>query len=481
MPSLRRARRSNRTGPSRTACAPGSRRPCLLAAARRTREAAEVLARASEDATSPAEAAEVGIARVELALAAGDEKAAREAARALLLAVPTADASKSTPEAVRRMAARVERELTPADRGRRGAALVAAGDARRGVRLLGQDPASAWPPGDRAANQAALASGLYALKKPKDAEAAAARVPDDGSAAAGQARLLRCDIVLSRLRKGGAAPTLSDPRLEPVVRALEALTAPGVPDDVRRGAEQRLLRLEVDAEDFDAALARARELTEAAPATIDGFEPLWLAAWRLYLAGDYAGARARIEALAAVYSDISRSRRLAYWRARCLLVEGRGVEARAVFDTLAAARPPDLYARFSRTRAPRPTPVERPPLGDPSTATAAFARVDELMRLRLFEEAVAEARMLPPSRGRDLRLAQADFALGRFLAAALAVKRALPEIGTAEEGRVPDSWRRLYYPIEEGGNPRDASQRVRRGRVRSARPGPSRKASSTRR
>jgi soluble lytic murein transglycosylase len=47
-------------------------------------------------------------------------------------------------------------------------------------------------------------------------------------------------------------------------------------------------------------------------------------------------------------------------------------------------------------------------------------------------------------------MAQADFALGRFLPAAGAFKRALPEIGTAEEGRVPDAWRRLYYPIEEG-------------------------------
>jgi soluble lytic murein transglycosylase len=68
----------------------------------------------------------------------------------------------------------------------------------------------------------------------------------------------------------------------------------------------------------------------------------------------------------------------------------------------------------------------------------------------MFEEASAEARVLLPSRGRELRIAQADFALGRFVTAASAVKRALPEIGTAEEGRVPDGWRRLYYPIEEG-------------------------------
>jgi soluble lytic murein transglycosylase len=67
----------------------------------------------------------------------------------------------------------------------------------------------------------------------------------------------------------------------------------------------------------------------------------------------------------------------------------------------------------------------------------------------MFDEAGAEVRILPPSRGRDLRVAEADFALGRFQSAAAAVKRAFLEIGTAEESRVPDGWRRLHYPVEE--------------------------------
>ena len=424
----------------------------LLEAQRNAREAAEVLALAARAAASPADAQEVAIARIRLGLAARDREAVREAARAMLLEAPAADADRATPAFARQAAAEVERGLTPAERGRRGAALVAAGDARRGVRLLSQGPPSAWPEGERGSNLLALARGQLALKKPKDAETTAARIPDDGTLASAEARLLRCDIVLARLRRKGATfPPPGDPRLEPIVRALEALTAPQVPVSVRRGAEERLLRIAMEAEDFDAAVARARSLTDAVPGTIDGFEPLWLAAWKRYLAGDYAGARARIEELALLYTDISRSRRLAYWRARCLAIEGERGQARAVFETLAAARPADIYARFSLARAPRPPALERLPLGDPSTATAAFARVDELLRLRRFEEAAAEARTLPPSRGRDLRLAQADFALGRFSTAAVEIKRALPEIGTAEEGRVPEGWRRFYYPIEEGG------------------------------
>ncbi len=421
-----------------------------LEARHENREAAAVLARAAEGVATPAEVAEVSIARIELGLATGDRAAVRDAARAMLLDAPTADAAKATPAAVRKAAAEVERDLTPPERGRRGSALVTAGDPRRGVRLLSQDRPAAWPESERSRNLLALARGQLALKKAREAEATAARVPDDGTLASAQARLLRCDIVAARLRpKGSRPPAPGDPRFKPLEQALAALTADPVPPSVRAAANERLVRLAADSDDFDAALARARDLTAAAPATTDGFEPLWLAAWKRYLAGDYAGARARFEALATIYRDTSRSRRAAYWRARCLAVEGRREEALAAFATLAAAEPADIYARFSRTHVPSPAPHARPPVGDPSTATAAYARVDELLRLRMFEEASAEARALPPSPGRDLRAAQADFALGRFSAAAVAIKRALPEIGTAEEGRVPDSWRRLYYPIEE--------------------------------
>ncbi len=424
----------------------------LLEQRRESREAAEVLAAAADACASPQQSGEVAVARIRLALAAGDARAVRDAARRMLLDAPTADADRNTPAFARQAAAQAEHSLTPPERGRRGSALVAAGDPKRGVRLLSQDRPSAWPDDERSRNLLALARGQFALKKPKDAEAAAARVPDDATLESAEARLLRCDVVLARLRRKGAPPLRpDDPRLEPVVRALEALTAPSVPAAVRRGAEERLLRLDADAEDFDGAVARARELAEIAPGTTDGFEALWLAAWKRYLAGDYAGARARFEALALVYTDIGRSRRLEYWRARCLAAEGRMTEARPHFEALAGARPADIYARFSRLHAPSPPALERAPLGDPSTTTAAFARVDELLRLRRFEEAAAEARALPPSRGRELRLAQAEFALGRFSTAALSIKRALPEIGTAEEGRVPEGWRRIYYPIEAGG------------------------------
>jgi len=414
-------------------------------------EGARVLMVAADTARSSSESAEVAIGQIRLGLAANDPGAVSAAARRLLLDAPTYDAQASTPAFARRAAAQAERTLTAAERGRRGNALVAAGEAKRGVTLLSKDRPEAWPEGERAANVLALARGQLATRNLRAAEATAARVPSDGTLAAWEAKLFRCDLVLTRLKSGKRPLDPADPRLDPVRAGLVSLTEPGVPAAVRRSARERLLRLDADREDFEAALVRAREIVAEAPDSNDGFETLWRLAWARFRTGDFVGARADFEALAGLYRGVSVSRRLAYWRARCLEREGRAAEAKTLFSELAAASPPDVYARFSRTRTAAPARLERAALRDPSTATAAFARVDELLRLRMFEEASAEARVLAPSRGRELRIAESDFALGRFMTAAASIKRALPEIGTAEEGRVPDGWRRLYYPIEEGG------------------------------
>ncbi|MEP6995970.1 MAG: transglycosylase SLT domain-containing protein, partial [Acidobacteriota bacterium] len=423
----------------------------LLEKRRRLQDASAVLAVAAATA-SPEEIGEVAFGRIRLGLAAGDAAAVQSAARDLILRAPTLDAVKSTPPSIRKAAREAEGRLTPADAARRGRALILAGDAGRGVALLSRDRPAAWPQEERGPNLLALARGQLALKKDKDAEATAARVDDDGTPAAFEARLFRCDRVMARIRGTGASAVApDDPRWEPVRRALEGLTEAGVAPQVRRGAQERLLRLDAEAEHFEDALEHARDLVHGVAGSVDGFEPLWRLAWSRYLAADYAGARQRFDALASLYDDVSRSRRLRYWRARSLMAEGRAADARPLLESLAGATPMDVYARFARAQGLHPAAQERRPLPDPSTETAAFARVDELLRLRLFDQASAEARALSPSRGRDLRLAQSDFALGRFLAAAAAIKRAIPEIGTAEEGRVPDGWRRLYYPIEEGG------------------------------
>lgn len=419
-----------------------------LEEAGRPREALAVLQRIAADAPG-SDVTAIGLHRIRLGQAAKDAAAVVAAARSLLLRAPAADVAKSTPAAVRAILRREEKRLSAADRARRGRALVAAGDPRRGYALLAERP-SAWPASDRAANGLALARALSAMDRAGAAEAAASRVPA-GTPQWFDATLLRADQQLARLRaKSNGAALAKSPKIEPVRRLLAGVAVASAPDSARAAARERLIRLSAEAEDFDGALAQARLLTGELRGTVRGFEPIWELAWEKWRARDFAGARRRFEALAETYHDIWRDRRLEYWRARCLEREKRKDEAQASYRRLAAGDPPDLYAHFSRRRVSmRIAPAARL-LADPSTQTAEFRRADELLRLRMFAEAAGEARALPPTRGRDLRIAEADFALGRFSSAAAAAKRAFPEIGTAREGRVPDGWRRLHYPVEEG-------------------------------
>ena len=425
----------------------------LAQALQKVQRPAEALATLDRAAASAAGADRIAIEldRIRIGLSVGDRGAVADAARTVLLRAPGADLSRSTAAPVRNALRQEERKFSAADRARLGRALIGAGDPRRGLALLSAQPA-AWPARERPANQLALARALAATGRAREAESAAARVPE-GTPERFVATLLRADWRLARLRaRAKNVPITKSPAIGAVRGMLETVAGPSAPPAVREGARERLLRLEVEDEDFEGALALARDLTRETRGTVRGFEPVWGLAWQKWRAGDFGEARRRFAVLAATYDDIWRDRRLAYWQARSLEREGRRGEAQPIYAALAAGEPADLYALFSRSHARgliRPAAAVRET--DPSVETAEFRRTDELLRLRMFEEAAAEARALPPSRGRDLRLAEADFALGRFATAAAAAKRAFAEIGTAEEGRVPDGWRRLHYPVEEGG------------------------------
>ena len=414
----------------------------------RAREALDMLDRAAPLARG-SELVAIELDRIRLGSRLKGAPSVASAARTLLLRAPTTDAAKATPASVRSVLRAHERRLSAADRARRGRALVAAGDSKRGLKLLSERPA-AWPKEDRAANELALARALAATGKAGAAQAAAGRVPH-GTPERFHAALFRADLLLARIRERARGhPVAKSPAIRPVRTLYEGVAVGSAPAAARGTALERLIALDAEAGDFDRALAHARELTKETRGTVRGFEPVWGLAWSRWRAGDFAGALARFEALTDAYDDIWRDRRLAYWRARALEKLRRGAEAQSLYATLAAGNPTDVYARFARARYRGPAAAPKPPLPEPSRESAEFRRTDELLRLRMFDEAAAEARTHPLSRGRDLRAAEADFALGRFLSAAAAVKRAFPEIGTAEESRVPDGWRRLHYPVEEG-------------------------------
>jgi peptidoglycan lytic transglycosylase len=412
-----------------------------------SKEAARVLARTAASAPRSA-VAEIAGERIRLAQASNDEASLRQSCRDFLF---SGAAASSLPPPARRAVVLEEGRLNPAERGRLGTLLISAGSTERGVKLLKKDAEELWPAAERAANQLALARGQARLGHGPAAERAALAVPRDRTPADFEARLFLVDLQLERARSRVEKLSPSSPAARSAKEALLSLAGPAAPESIRAAALARLVRLECDEGRFDVALERARAITRASPTSVGGFEPLWKFVWEIYLKGEFGQARKGFEAIAQVYEDPARLRRLSYWRGRCLEREGQNAAAAELYESLAAADPPDLYALFARRRMPSFQPVKLPQLADPSTVTATFRRTDELLRLRMFEEAAGEARALPVSRGRDRRLAEAEFTLGHFPAAAEAARRAFPDLGTPAEARVPDGWRRLYYPIEEGG------------------------------
>jgi soluble lytic murein transglycosylase len=414
----------------------------------RRAEALGVLRKAGARASATDRVA-IELERMRIGLATGDRRAVAEASREVLLRAPGADVSRSTAAPVRNALRQEERKLSAADRARRGRALVGVGDAKRGLALLARP--GGWPAAERGANQLALARAFAATGRARAAESAAATISKSAPEWF-SGLVFRADRMLDRLRtRAKDTPISKIPGIAGVRELLESAAVPGAPPVVRAAAREKLLRLVAEDGNFEGALAIARDLTRETRGTVRGFEPVWGLAWQKWRAADFGEARRRFVALAATYDDIWRDRRLSYWQARSLEKEGRRAEAQPIYAALAAGDPADLYALFSRSRVRGPIAPRPPARRDPSSETAEFRRTDELLRLRMFAEAAAEARTLPPSRGRDVRLAEADFALGRFATAAAAAKRAFAEIGTAEEGRVPDGWRRLHYPVEEGG------------------------------
>ncbi len=411
------------------------------------RGAAAVLSRAASGA-SRSEAAGIATDRIRLGLALNDSSTVRAASRDLLFSGIAPDAA---PVFARRALRQEESLLNPAERGRLGVVLISSGNVERGTRILRTGRPALWPTAERSRIELALARGEARLGHVPAAQRAVASVPRDRSDADFEARLFGIDLQLDRARKGASKLSPTDVLAVSARRVLSALTAPPAPLPVRIGALTRLIRLDCDADRFEDAVARARTIERESPGSAAGFEPLWKLAWDSYVKREFPLARRRMEVLAGIYPEGARQRRLSYWRGRCLEHEGRRKEAAALYEPLAAADPADIYALFARRRIPALQALKPALLRDPSVATATFRRTDELLRLRMFEEAAAEARALDASRGRDLRLAEAEFALGRFPAAAEAARRAFPDLGTALEARVPDGWRRLFYPIEEKG------------------------------
>ena len=284
----------------------------------------------------------------------------------------------------------------------------------------------------------------------REARLVGAGAPEESAAAlvAAENALRRTLARRGRSRRARHVSDLPPDTVRRLAAGFHAATSGEASDETRMRGFRSEVALWAAAGDDAAALDAARRMTAIDAGATWGFEALWKPVWEKIEAKDYSGALDGIVALASVYHEISASRRLQYWSARCYERLGKADAASELGRELPCAVPPDLYAQFAEAWK---AGCSAPAATEPPELSGEFASVDELLRLRLYPEARREAERLPDSRGKKLRLAVATFALGDFDAASRAAKSAFPQIGTALEGEVPDQWRRLYYPLATGG------------------------------
>ncbi len=433
--------------------------PAALAAARLSsgrparREALAVLEDAASD-VSPDERRDVLDGRARLAAELGDDDALSRAAAELVEKDPGLLADrKLSPALLREARRRLTSESDP-EKIATAERLAIAGQTTPALQLAAGIAPAAVAPADRRRLHLLRARALARLGK-LDASDREARLVGEGAPEESAAALVTAENALRRAlahrgrkRRGGKIADLSPDAARRLAEGFRAATGGDATDETRMRGFRSEVMLWAAAGDGAAALDAARRMTTIDAGATWGFEALWKPVWEKIEAKDCAGALDGILALASVYHEISASRRLQYWSARCYQRLGKTDAATELGRELPCAEPADVYAQFA---AAWKAECSAPAAPEPPELSAAFAPVDELLRLRFYPEARREAERLPDSRGKKLRLAVADFALGDFPVASAAAKSAFPKIGTALEGEVPEQWRRLYYPLASGG------------------------------
>jgi soluble lytic murein transglycosylase-like protein len=419
-------------------------------------EKSEALTRL-ENATayaSPEQRKDLIQARARLAADLGNDDALARAASEMLAIDPGLLFDRNLPRTLSREARREMQDLTDSQKLALAERLYDGGQTTAALTTTQEISNDSLPPPEKRRLHLLRARTFERLGKidasDREAKLVGAGAPEENAAALVTAENLQRRALThrGRGRKNLSPRDLPAAAARRLALAFHLATADaGSPDTRMRGFRSEIA-LWVAAGDIPSALDAARRMTALDAGATWGFEALWKTAWDKIAAKDFSGGLDDIVALASIYHEVSASRRLQYWSARCFERLGKNDSASELGHELACADPADLYARFAaawKTECSTPVPSE------PPEASGVYAHTDELLRLRLYPEARREADRLPEGRGKKLRVAVAAFALGDFSSATASVKAAFAEIGTALEGEVPDQWRRLYYPLASGG------------------------------
>jgi soluble lytic murein transglycosylase-like protein len=192
------------------------------------------------------------------------------------------------------------------------------------------------------------------------------------------------------------------------------------------------------------------------PSTTLGAEELFRAAFLPTLSRSPEALRASAAAFqrqADLYRDVAVRRRATYWAARSFEALGRDGVARPLYASLVTTAVPDLYARWAGSRLGVPvSPALLVEAAAPPTRHALRADTPSLPSRELLSvglASLAEDAAEAEQSAEPLFLAACAAERDEFRRSVAILKSRWPELGTPEEGALPLSVRRAFYPFRQ--------------------------------
>ncbi len=344
--------------------------------------------------------------------------------------------------------------LTPDELVRRAAALLAAELPAGALTTLAAVPAEArgfeW--------RLLEAEALTASGRGREALERLTPVAPAGAEAVTRLEWVRAQAAsdAAQVRRGRAnLPAAERERM--AARAREHLLAVARRVERPERAAEALARLAEEAFDarrLDEAVAALRQLKALDPGQTLGARALWQGGWQQFEARNDTGAIGYWSELWDLYPKSAYGRSGRYWSARAHERLGHAEQAAGIYRELAAADTADFYARQAAERLAGGAAVsaaaaraERDPWPEhPALERAARLSDWGLDGLAATELAlIGDAAPLAPRAALEARVAARA---GDRRASLRHLRRAFPDLGTANQNAVPEPALALYYPLD---------------------------------
>ena len=191
-----------------------------------------------------------------------------------------------------------------------------------------------------------------------------------------------------------------------------------------------------------------------------GLQHFWDKAWAAYARGDLNGAKPLFRFIADTYLNPNVRRQNEYWYARTVERLGQKEEAARIYQQLAAAPYDDLYAIHAHSRGANDQPDKTNPLTMNRPDWAVIAERNMPQELRLAYELTAltdmrDARLeiqrnITPQNDPYANALLADLynVAGNTDLLYRSIRRAFPQLATAEQDSVPAHFLKIYYPVK---------------------------------